>query len=509
VSDATVHRYDCPPFPADLGDAARWEHGRLRRRLLAGQWGPDLELRLRQHFGLVRRIILGAKSLAKNRFRKLCLELACNYHRAPLARWTGGSLDAMFGRAGLVSRVGLWPMMRRVQTELIGLREMYLRPSWSPELDLPVVRKVTPDVVTARAYASAPNTPVEIRELRWRDLDGWSGWTWDWLSIADVDHPFYRVVEAKADGKDGADLTEKALTRKLSDGDYPYRWTEGARAGRPFLPYIAYHAMRKEALFDPYEGIEVVEGSLDVAAAYTFLQHVIFRASWPQRYGIGVYVPGATPKQTAAGPRSEMPTDVTSFLHFDVDPNVQNPLVGQFAAGCDPEMLARVVGMLERTVSDFDGLDLSHIAVRDTANPASAEALSITREGKREAQNRYREELNPSDVETLEKLAAVCNIEGWDVALPESGFLVDYQAIPLSPEEADGKRRHNAELIAQGRLSIVDAYQSEHPGTTRDEAMAELNRIAEDNRRFNVQPGTAPTASHVNPNPGAGAPAGA
>ncbi len=508
-------RFDSPPFPHGLADAARWEEGRRRRRLLSGNWAPDLERKLRQHFGITRRIIMGAKSLAKNRFRKLCQELAVNYHKAPLARHATGELDTMFGRTGLVTRVGLWPLMRRVQVELIGLRQMALRPSWSPELDMPVMRKVTPDVLLGKSFASAPNIPVEMRELRWRDLsDGRGVWAWDVVSIADATRPIYKVVVAQGDGQDGEDITRLVLGATFEGDAYPYRWTQGARTGKPFLPYVMYHAMRKECLWDPNEGIEVVEGSLDVASAYTFLQHVIFRASWPQRYGLGVYVAGAAPKNTAAGPRSEVPTDPTSFLHLEGDPNVPNPVIGQWGAGCDPEMLARVVGMLERGVSDFDGLDLSHIAVRDAANPTSAEALSITREGKREAQSRYREELMPSDLEALEKLAAVWNIESGEAPMPESDYLVDYQAIPLSAAEMEARRVYNGELIAQGRMSIVEAYRSEHPGVTDAEARAALRTIEADNREFGVVAGTAPSAMRAGaaadqPKSGAPAPAGA
>lgn len=494
-----AHRYDVPPSPPDAADCARWDESRRRRRMLSGRWAYDLEQRLRAHFGLVARVAIGPKSLAKNQLRKLCNDLAVNYDQVPLARHTAGERPAMFGRAGLCTRVGLWPMLRRLQVNLIGLRQMFLRPDWSYEIDQPVARLVNPDTVVVRAFASAPLVPVEIRELRWRDLpDGRGMWAWDWISIADPDKPFYRVVEAKLDGKDGEDVTRTVLggkeARRFEDGDYPYRWTQGPRQGQPFLPYSAYHAMRKESFWDPYEGLEVVEGSLDIATAHTFVLHTMFKASYPLRYGVGVIVPGAVPIQTSFGPRTEIPTGPNALLHLASDGTLQTPIIGQWGAGADPEMLARTTSMLERAVADFDGNDSAHV-VRDTANPWSAAALSISREGKRAAQQRYSPELQPSDLETLEKLAAIANLSGWSTEpLDEFGYMLDYKRLPLSSDELNTKRTHNGEMIASGRMSVVDAHQDEHPGMERDEAVVDLDRIHEDNERFGVRPGTAPTA---------------
>lgn len=444
---------------------------------------------------------MGPKSLAKNAFRKLCNELAVNYDDPPECRHGTDAVDELFGRSGLLSRVGLWPTMRRLQQQLIGLREMFLRIDWSVKLRRPVVRLVTPDVVLARADDSAPNEPVEVRELRWRYNVNGGAWCWDVLSIEDPAQPVYKIVEARWDGKDGPDVTVAVLGAPQSGDAYPFRWTQGDRGGEPFLPYILYHAMRRECLFDPYEGVEVVDGSLDVATGYTFLQHGIFKASWPQRWAMGCYVRGTVSKDTDKGRRSEVPTDPTSLLHLEVEQGVTNPQVGQWGSSIDVESLARTIGMLEKAVSDFDGLDMSHIVHGDTANPWSAEALMITREGKRQAQERYKSELRPSDLETIEKLVAVENLATGDNH-PESDFVIGYRTLPLSREEATAAREENRELIAEGRRSIVEAYQLEHPGCTYDEAVDAIEKIAEVNEK--LRPGAKGPDEKPDPNaPGA------
>lgn len=497
------HSPTVPPMPPSTADIARWEETRRRRRMLSGRWAPDLETRLRQHFGSVRRGVIGPKSLAKNAYRKLCNELAVNYNRTPKGRGLGAAADTVFGREGLLATVGMWPIMRRAQVQIIGLREYLLREDYSAELERPVLRMVPPDGVVAWAHASAPSVPVEIWELRWRVIPGGKTqsecWAWDQLSIADPANPFFRVVEAKADGKLGEDFTRVVLGDRYEGGAYPFRWTRGPRAGQPFLPYTLYHAMYPEQLWDFLEGIEVVDSSLDVATAYTFLQHSIFKASFPLRWALGAHVAGVAPRDTAAGPRSEVPTDPTSLLHLQPNESGVQAQIGQWGAGMDVESLARTVGILERAMADFDGLDSSHI-VHDTANPWSAAALSITREGKRAAQEKYQVSLAPADCETIEKLCAIANLEGYGPGYDEGGYSVEYQMLPLSAIEADAKRTHNGELVAAGRMSIVEAYMDEHPGVSRAEAEAELQRIAEENKQFNVVAGTRPAPVAIDPN---------
>jgi hypothetical protein len=491
VADLGLHLRDTPPTPRSVETHARWTETRRRVRLLTGRWWWDLEQRLLAHFGATRRGVMGLRSQAKNPFRKLCNELAVNYASLPEVRLAGGRADErMLGRDGVVQKCGLWETMAGLQVKLIGCREMLLHVSWSPELDRVVVLPVTPDWIEAYAHQSAPQEPVKVRWLRWREMaEGPPIWAWDEYSIVDPAAPYLRVLQA--DPSNELDITERVLGARFEGDRYPFRWSQGKRAGDPFLPWTLYHARRSDQLFDWSEGQEVVDGSLDIAAAWTFVQHALFRGSWPQRWAIGAYVAGTAPTQTTTGPRTNATTDPASLLHLEAQQGVTNPQVGQWGPGADPEMMSRTVGNLERAVAEFDGMDSSHL-VRDSANPWSAGALAITREGKRQAQSRYAHELRAADAASLERIAAVHNAATGE-ACAEEGYLVHYPSLPLSGEERDAIRRHNAELIAQGRMSIVDAYLAEHPGMVRAEAEAELLRIAADNVRYRVALGTAPT----------------
>lgn len=488
--------YSSPPFPADPAEWGRWEHTRRRERMLSGRWHPDLESRLVDHFGIEVRGAIGPKSLAKNILRKLCSELAVSYIEKPKVTHAAGEVTSLLGAAGILQKMGLWALMRHVQRRLVGLREMLLRVDWSPLLGRPAVRPVRPDVVCAWATPEDPHSPIEVHELRWREVPGKARWCWDVLSIADPAEPSFRIHEVDSKGGLGPDLTQEVLGRTYTGAAYPYRWTEGARSGRPFLPYVMYHAMRSGVLWDTYEGIEVVEGALDVATAYTFLQSDIFHASWPQRWALGAYVVGTVPVAGAGGTRTKVPASPLSVIHFEGAPGVANPQIGQWNPGIDVESLARTVGMLERATAEFDGLDMSFI-VKDTANPWSAAALSITREGKRQAQRTYAAELEPSDLETIEKIAAIANLMAPAGAehLPEEGYAIEYTSLPLSADEAQARRDANAEKLGQGRKSVVDVYLDDHPEKTREQAEADLARIADENKRWMPSRATSTPAS--------------
>ncbi len=485
--------YSAPPWPADLAESARWNETRRRERLLSGRWAPDLEARLVDHFGEEVRGAIGPKSLAKNVFRKLCGELSVSYIETPEVEHDDGELLGMLGKGGLVEKVGFWPAMRHVQRRIVGLREMLIRIDWSPILNRPTVRAVRPDTVLVWASVEAPLVPLEIWELRFRDLGGRKAWCWDVFSIADPAGPSLRVHEVGTDMGLGADVTSTVLGATYTGDAYPFRWTQGPRRGEPFLPWSAYHAIRSGTFWDPYEGIEVVEGSLDVATAYTFLNSNIFHASWPQRWAIGAYVAGTTPVDGRGGPRTRVPVSPLSLLHLEAAPGVTAPQVGQWAPGIDVEALGRTIANLERATAEFDGLDASFI-VKDAANPWSAAALSITREGKRQAQRTYAPELMPSDEETLGKLAAIANLRGWSsTSFPEDGYCVEYTSLPLSAEEAQLRSKDAAEKLALGLTSIVDVYMDDHPGISRDAAIKALDEKAADNKRWGVRPGTTPT----------------
>mgnify|MGYP006273887993 CR=1 FL=1 len=247
-----IVNYLSPPVPVDAADAMRWQETRRRRRLLEGMWGVDLEQRIRLHFGLVRRLILGPKSKSRNLYRRLVSELAVLYRSPPKVSNRYGDVEALLGPEGMLARAGLWPMMRSVQFYTLGLREEAVRVEFDPINRRVAYRQVHADNLLCRSRALDPGVPIEIRELRWYEVEGKGRWTWEILSIEDYANPTYRIMEVTGDNREGADLTQAILGRSVSGDAYPYRWTQGPRRGEPFLPYVLYHADFSSQLWDPY-----------------------------------------------------------------------------------------------------------------------------------------------------------------------------------------------------------------------------------------------------------------
>jgi hypothetical protein len=467
------HHYLTPPIPSDPARAQQVLETRRRRRLLEGMWGVDLEHRLQLQFGLVRRVVIGPKSKARNLYRRLMTELAVLYRNSPKT-WAATDATPFLGPDGMVARSGLWPLMRSVQTYTLGLREELVRIDWDPVTKRPAYRQVHADTVAdARSRALDPSVPVEVRELRWFDSIG--RWCHEVVSIENIDRPVYRIEELTNDGRPGPDRTVELLGRPASGPLYPFRYTQGERRGMPFLPYVLYHADVGSCLWDPFAWTELADASIEVAASWTWWGHLLYRASWPQRYGIDVYVEGTVPEEDGEGAlRSEVPADPSSLVHLRGNPNAKNPTVGQWAPSADILTVAQAIGLFERGCSDIAGIDAAHI-VRESADAWSGAALSISRDGKREAQTLYEPMFQPRDVELLEKSAAIVNLaEELDRAMPESGYRVIYTPIGLSGQELEGKRRHNTELVDKGRMGLVEAYIDEHPGSTGDEARKAL-----------------------------------
>lgn len=470
-------QYPTRPAAPTPEDTARWDHTSLRLRMLFGRWHEDLERAISMHVDPTRQAAWGVPDLSSNVFRSVTKQLSCLYDRAPVIDHPSGQ-DASGTLVQAVEAAGLWPLMSRISTLVIGCREYGMRVHATEDGEL-LYRPVSPDRLVLGASPDRPDVPVYVKELRLRKrpTTGAYEWTWNILDISNPDFPSERVVLADARGMEGEDLTFEYLGGIHMGESYPYRDSNGA----PVLPFVLYHAEKHGNLFDAYEGIEVVQGSLTSACLMSFYVHAVRDASWPQRYAVGVTVAGMGIEGTGKERRRGVATDPASILMFQPDGELQ-PTLGQFAAGADVQGLLQSVSDFEHRVAQFAGVSPSDLQ-RLGGTARSGYAIAITNAGKREAQRKFEAQFRAADLELL-RISAILLNRATGSSLPESGYTIRYQSIPMSDTERDAARKDILEKIDAGLMSKVDAYIELHPGITRQRALEELQRIQRENMLF-------------------------
>ena len=476
--------YPMKPAAPDLAVQDRWDYTSRVRDMLSGQWTQHLEREMAQHIGQDRRAAWGVPDLSSNVLKSVVTQLSVLYDREPTVYvdqdLDGDSLDGLLGRDGLVTRAGLWPLMSRVQKLVVGCREYFVRVDVSDK-GL-TYRPVAPDLVVAEASPDLPDVPTYIRELQLRRHPETGKPTWIW-EVADIrtpedgGHPmgprwaFHLSDEA---GRMGLDVTELFTGQPDQSGEaYPYRKADGS----PFLPWVLYHAEKSGKLFDAYHSRELMTGSLTIGVLYTMWLHVVRDCSWPQRYMTGVSIDGLGYEDTdTKRRRAAISMDPASILMLSVDPDATGqPMVGQFQPASDVGELLAAISQYEHRVASFAGISPAEVS-RANGDPRSGYALSITREGQREAQRRYQPQFRRGDQQLLEISACLVNRHTGS-SYPESGYRVQYQSIPLSPNELQAQREDLIAKMDAGLISPVDAYMALNPGIDRPEAIFRLQEI--------------------------------
>ena len=459
------------PIAPNPEDQRRWEHSALRVRMLVGQWTTDLEKAIANHIDPTRAAAWGTPDLSSNIFRSISKQLSVLYDRPPMVDHPDGA-EAIAPTLTALTDAGLWSLMARTASMVIGCREYGLRVDVSETGDL-MFRPVSPDRLILGASADRPDVPIYVRELRLRQhpVTAEYQWTWHELDISDPANPVERITAADHTGRPTEDLTVTYLGGDRSGEAYPYRDSDNV----PYLPFVLYHAERTGKLWDAFESSELVWGSLQVAVFYSLFGHVLRDASWPQRYAIGA-VPMGLGVEGAGGGRNRgaISTDPASLLLFQAEGDLQ-PSLGQFSAGADVSKLLEAVASYEQRIAEFSGVAPADLQ-RMGGTARSGYAISISNAGKRTAQRRYESAFRAGDLQLLSVCAKLVNRATGSTA-PESGHTIRYQSIPMSPQEKDGQRKDLLEKIEAGIMSKADAYMELHPGIGRVRAIQELHRI--------------------------------
>lgn len=446
--------------PLDDANLPRMLHSALRHRIAYGQWQYDAKQRLVQQFGGQRADAVGDPDTSSALLRSLNEQRAVLYDSPPLVRHEDeGQQDAM---TVLCDAAGVWQLMPRLQRDTLICREMFLHVD-ADDKGMVSATPIAPHLTEALALPSRPDVPVYFVWHRLRTIDKQEVWTIDIWDIRDV--PSFRTLR----GSQKSDITDKVHPSANYSGEaYPWRREDGT----PFIPVATYHAAKTGALYDPFAEVELVEATLNGAVLRSHFMHCVRDASWPQRYAFGVTVQG---KEAERG-RDVVVADPSTLLMFvpgDSERDLQ-PMISQWQASSDPEMLLNVAIQYDRMAATSVGVNPADFA-RISGDPRSGYSLAISREAQREAARRCEPQFQNGDKQLLSLIASMVRIRA-GVALPESGWSVRYQSIPPSQAERVENREQLQWEQERGLTSSVEAWQRLHPGATREEAQAAIIR---------------------------------
>lgn len=442
-----------PPLPEDPHESRRVRENRRRRRMLYGYWKQDLDEKLLLMLGAIRRDAWGDPDLSSNVFRASVTATAVLYDRAPIWQPPDVAGEALLDA---VSKSGRWSLMQRIQRDTLGIREMFARVDArrTHDGDIEILqRPVHPDMVQAIPDPECPERPLVILEARPRK----GSWTWDVHSIPDGT---IRILSA-----DGRDVSSDygGVVELPTDA-----------SGRPVLPWGVWHAARTGCLFDSFDLLELVEGSLTCALYWTFFGHIMRNCSWPQRYGLNVRLAGAGSEGREGAVRDAIVTDPASVAMFEsIEESTGQGILSQFSAGADPGVIADALGIFERRVAAFAGISPADVQ-RIAGDPRSGFAIALNVDAKRESQRRYEPAFRPADLDFMRATAIVANAAMGADVFPSEGYRVQYAGLPPTPEERREERDHLTTLLDRGLTDPVAVYRVLHPDLDDDGARAAL-----------------------------------
>lgn len=304
-----------------------------------------------------------------------------------------------------------------------------------------------------------------------RELYVWE----EWDLGADGAQPFYRLVEALADGELGDDVTAEFSMdatgqplSALSGEAYPWRYA----SGEAYLPWVIHRSWDTGDLWNWMRGRGDAEGALRAMMVSSATTAVALNAT-----GKTTIVIDAAPMST------RVETVGTSAVHtLDAEPGAMvfmrrtdqsmQPTIMEVGA---VDTLPAVSGFLDRVVTrvmNAAGVTLPE-ASRAGANPMSGVAIALTHDQKRGEQRRAAPLRQRADVAMMHMLAA-------QLGLPDADVGVLYFEIPLTADETRTQLEVDARELETGVVSRVDVMMRRNPGITREQAIAEIVRIARD-----------------------------
>ncbi len=431
------------------------EEAALRIRILRGMHVEDVQRRARQEMG-DRAREMGPVDLSMNPLRAY-VERRGTAYRTPAAVFgLPEELAAALGDASArttvarYGRIGARPMPTRMSAVSAEALRYRLAANWSGTLigwsadaARPFLEAVAPEALSVEYHSDDPQAPTVIRHRRLRRLGRDLVEVEDLYDLTDLDAPVFAVL------REGVDVTDEALGDAAAAARaYPWRYADG----RPFHRVVISGDPRH-----PYDGIEIVEGTLRVCALYTHWGAAVRDAGWPQRSAIGLELEGLdTSDLTRQAGVSVGPESVLRWRH--IDPERPGSL-HQFGPGFDPLPLHTAIRSYAEQLVSAMGLPVS--AAQTGGEPTETERRALA-----EAVAATYPDCRAHDGLVLRRVSALINrVTG--STLPETAYPVLYGPEVAEEFEAvaagDGAADDAAAELDGARSALAEALSSDTP----------------------------------------------
>lgn len=434
-------------------DGTRILFSRMVRRMVYGEHQHDIEQRLATSVNNARLAKWGSPDMGSNPLKSVCGALATLYDAPPVIRHERR-------RAAIADDLEhVWPSMIRVQRDTLAMREQWVHCDVTGA-GIPRIQPIPPDLTCAVPYDDRPDEPHTVYWAKLRKEPGEAPrWMWDEYSVLDPAKPVWRTL------KDNGEETYQSFA-------WPDRWRK--KDGTAILPFVLYHAAKTPYLFDPYQWIELVEGTLNLAILRTQVAHVARSSAWRQRWLLDCAPEGATGSSIVTDP-------ATVLMLKRADIEGANPQVGTFEVPVVPQELWSYIEGYVRSLLAEAGIYSSE-ATRLGGDARSGNALAIDRDTQREVQRRAAPIFAPVDAKMVALFAVILNRVKL-TTYPEDGYQVRHKGVPQSAHERAAHRDHVLALVDKGLMTIEEARAELFPDDetgdeTDDETDDETNAQA-------------------------------
>lgn len=477
-----------PTPPPLLDQAERARRQEERYQLISEDIGTDqnnlVDLWVQEQVGAAGASALGPPDLSANTLLAATVQLSTPglYGLGePTLSHPAAETDGM---VQWLRAAGYWTRMQFVQRMVTGVGD------WALHFEARDGKLCIYNAYPWRLWTRcSPHDPTEVQEIRWLrlryNLDGEPQWYWDRYCLDGKDGPVFQVIDTTDAGNDWSNVFIQvgdgyAPPGGLRGEAYPYRRPDGT----PFLPFQFYSDCDDGHLWHDNSRRGATRGALNSITLSTYQLRALFSAALPPAVAINLQQPPAQ-VVNVGGANAQGATTAAAL------PSVPGLIL--FTQTLNPESQGSIQQLsvggnlqaLNQGVDNYNAAQFSRLGIasddlkRDSANPTSAAALSISRAAKRERAMLVRPFFQRCDLGALEIVASLAAMTGY-ASWPLTGWSIAYQAIPLSPEEAQATRDDLTWKQEQQLISRIDAYQAAFPGTTRTEAIAALKQVQAD-----------------------------